>query len=83
MATAGWISLGLCGWLLAGLWLAVAFGRAARDDPTVPRHEPEVQRRLLRRRQRRQSQVAGNRCEGAQSGQQAVTSASSIFTANK
>ena len=52
MGTVGWIAVGL-GWLLAGFWLAHAFGRAAKDDPAAPRHEPEG-RRLLRRRQREQ-----------------------------
>jgi hypothetical protein len=84
MGTAAWSAVGLGVWLLAGLWLALAFGRAARDDPTAPRHEPEVQRRLSRRkRQRMQPQPAGNRGQSAQSGQQVVTSASSTFTANR
>jgi hypothetical protein len=82
MGTAGWIVVGLGGWFLAGLWLALAFGRAARDDPTAPRHEPEVRRRLLRR-QRLQSRAVGNRGEDAQSGQRDVTSASATGTAMK
>jgi hypothetical protein len=50
MGAAGWIAVGLGGWLLAGFWLAHAFGRAAKDGPEAARHEPEV----LRRRQRQQ-----------------------------
>jgi hypothetical protein len=52
---------GLDGWLLAGFWLAFAFGRAAKDDPSAPRHEPGV-RRLLRGRQFQHVAAAGEGC---------------------
>jgi hypothetical protein len=56
MGTAGWISIGLGGWLLAGFWVAVAFGVAARGELITPRHEPEVWQFLRGRLQRPQPQ---------------------------
>ena len=46
MGMAGWISVGLGGWLVAGFWMAHTFGVAAKDDPVAPCHEPEVRLRL-------------------------------------
>jgi hypothetical protein len=36
MGIAGWISVGLGGWLLAAFWIARTFGGAAKDDPGSP-----------------------------------------------
>jgi hypothetical protein len=82
MATEGWIAVGLGGWFLAGLWLALALGRAAKDDPPDPRHEPEVRQLSRRKRQRQQPQPAANRGADAQSGQREAASTSATDTAN-
>jgi hypothetical protein len=92
MGTAGWVTVGLGGWLLAGFGVALAFGRAAKDDPAAQRHEPEG-RRLLRRRQLQQAQQhiaetgVAEREAGvpspAQSGQRDVTATSVTSTANQ
>ena len=37
MGMAGWISVGLGGWLVAGFWMAHTFGVAAKDDPVACR----------------------------------------------
>jgi hypothetical protein len=47
MGLAGWIAIGLGGWLLAGYWVARAFGMAAKgasfnaDEEDDPVDEPE------------------------------------------